>query len=41
MQKEKIPDYISNPGKNKLTQKGIEASKSADELLAKINGDIK
>lgn len=41
IQKEKIPDYISNPGKNKLTQKGIEASKSADELLAKINGDIK
>lgn len=41
IQKEKIPDYISNPGKNKLTKKGIEASKSADELLAKINGDIK
>lgn len=41
IQKEKIPDYISNPGKNKLTQKGIEASKTADELLAKINGDIK
>ncbi|AIR11873.1 RepB family plasmid replication initiator protein [Ligilactobacillus salivarius] len=41
IQKEKIPDYISNPGKNKLTQKGIEASKSADELLAKINGDLK
>lgn len=41
IQKEKIPDYISNPGKNKLTQKGIEASKSADELLAKINGDMK
>ena len=41
IQKEKIPDYISNPGKNKLAQKGIEASKSADELLAKINGDIK
>lgn len=41
IQKEKIPDYISNPGKNKLTQKGIEASKAADELLAKINGDVK
>lgn len=41
IQKEKIPDYISNPGKNKLTQKGIEASKTADELLAKINGDMK
>lgn len=41
IQKEKIPDYISNPEKNKLTQKGIEASKTADELLAKINGDIK
>lgn len=41
IQKEKIPDYISNPGKNKLTQKGIEDSKAADELLAKINGDIK
>lgn len=41
IQKEKIPDYISNPGKNKLTQKGIEASKAADELLAKINGDLK
>lgn len=41
IQKEKIPDYISNPGKNKLTQKGIEASKAADELLAKINGDSK
>ena len=41
IQKEKIPDYISTPGKNKLTQKGIEASKTADELLAKINGDIK
>ena len=40
-QKEKIPDYISNPGKNKLTQKGIEDSKAADELLAKINGDLK
>lgn len=41
IQKEKIPDYISNPGKNKLTQKGIEDSKAADELLAKINGDLK
>lgn len=41
IQKEKIPDYISNPGKNKLTQKGIEDAKAADELLAKINGDLK
>lgn len=41
IQKEKIPDYISNPGKNKLTQKGVKAAKAVDELLAKINGDVK
>ena len=41
IQKEKIPDYISNPGKNKLTQKGIDDSKDVDELLAKINKDLK
>lgn len=41
IQKEKIPDYISNPGKNKLTQKGIDDSKDVDKLLAKINKDLK
>lgn len=41
IQKEKIPDYISNPGKNKLTQKGIDNSKDVDKLLAKINKDLK
>ncbi|QXL50653.1 RepB family plasmid replication initiator protein (plasmid) [Ligilactobacillus salivarius] len=41
VQKEKIPDYISNPGKNKLTQKGIDNSKDVDKLLAKINKDLK
>ncbi|MYY65755.1 RepB family plasmid replication initiator protein [Lactobacillus salivarius] len=41
IQKEKIPDYISNPGKNKLTQKGIDNGKDVDKLLAKINKDLK